>query len=71
MDSGSTPGNPYTSEGEDLDIFQNVPYNMPIMRRSAKFQQRKHTSRRCETFRFEIEKRITPSSIDGKAEKKK
>lgn len=38
MDSGSTPGNPYISEGEGLDIFQKVPYNMPIIRRSPKFQ---------------------------------
>lgn len=38
MDSGSTPGNPYISEREGLDIFQKVPYNMPIIRRSTKFQ---------------------------------
>ena len=38
MDSGSTPGNPYIREGEGLDIFQKVPYNMPIIRRSTTFQ---------------------------------
>lgn len=61
MDSGSTPGNPYVSEREGLDIFQKVPYSMPIMRRSTKFQtrgrleQRKHTSLISETFGFENE----------------
>lgn len=33
MDSRSTRGNPYI-----IDIFQKVPYNMPIIRRSTKFQ---------------------------------
>jgi len=40
MDSGSTPGNPYIREGEGLDIFQKAPYNMPVIRRSAKFRIR-------------------------------
>lgn len=42
MDSGSTPGNPYVSEREGLDIFQKVPYNMPIMRRSTRFHVGAH-----------------------------
>lgn len=37
MDSGSTPGNPYIREREGLDIFQKVPYNMAVIRRSTKF----------------------------------
>lgn len=77
MDSGSTPGNPYISEGEGLDIFQKVPYNMPIIRRSAKFQtgagwnkdgtQTEHVK----PLRFEIEKkaRNNPSSTEGRAVK--
>lgn len=39
MDSGSTPGNPYIREREGLDIFQKVPYNMPVIR-STKFHMR-------------------------------
>lgn len=39
MDSGSTPGNPYISEGEGHDIYQKAPYTMPIIRRSTIFQR--------------------------------
>lgn len=65
MDSRSTPGNPYISEGEGLDIFQKVPYNMPIIRRSNKFPiglgWYKASIQTCEIFRCEIEKEGTYS----------
>lgn len=35
--SGSTPGNPHIIDGEGPDIFQRMPNNIPLIRRSAKF----------------------------------
>lgn len=77
MDSGSTPGNPYISEGEGLDIFQKVPYSMPIIRRSTKFQTgagwNKDGTETEYVKPLDLKlknKHINPSSIEGKAEKK-
>lgn len=76
MDSGSTPGNPYITEGEGLDIFQKVPYNMPIIRRSTKFQigagwnKESTQTQNVEPFDLKFKNElITPQSIEGKAEK--
>lgn len=76
MDSGSTPGNPYISGGEGLDIFQKVPYNMPIIRRSTKFQIGAGWNKESTQTKYVKpldsklkNQHIVPSSMEGKAEK--
>lgn len=76
MDSGSTPGNPYISEGGGLDIFQKVPYNMPIIRRSTKFQigadwnKESTQTEYVEPLDLKLKNEpITPQNIESEAEK--
>lgn len=77
MDSGSTPGNSYISAGEGLDIFQRVPYNIPIIGRSTIFQRgqsgtrREHKIEWMKTIGIRIEKykKVMESSDGFGAEK--